>query len=209
MESPQNDLLATVLGPSDSRRVNFERELVAIGRDVALGRLAADVAHDIANPLFAMIGLAELLLMDAEPGSEAHERLTMIRDTGLGLKDTLQDLLELARAEETAQETDLVAAVRTAVRAIRRGRGKYAEIVERYPDEPVRVACSAPLVVQAALHLLTGARDAERLEVEVTAEGALRVAPVHADAFEALAAGRIAADCGGALEGGTLRLPLA
>jgi signal transduction histidine kinase len=210
MRHPTNYLQSTLLSLPDEQRAAVERELTGHARDALLGTLAADVAHDIANPLFAIIGLVELLLTDAAPGSQDEERLLLIRQTGLDLKDSLRDLLDMARTDEGAPpRADLVDATRRALRLARRGRGKYVEIGERYPAEPVVVACPAPLVVQAALHLLAGARDVDRVEVEVASDGVLRVTPPAPDGFGAVAAARIAADHGGSLEHGCLRLPLA
>jgi signal transduction histidine kinase len=206
VHTPPDYLVATLLALPDERRAEVERELTAAARDAVLGRLAADIAHDFANPVFAIVGLTDLLL--ADPGSKLEERLSMIRQTGLGLKADLQDLLELARAEPGgAPQADLVDAARTAVRLVRHGRGKLVDVDERYPDAPVDVACPKPLAVQAALHLLSGARETGFLQVEVTREGVLRVAPALLGPLDAVAARRIAADHGGTLAGGSLALP--
>lgn len=202
-------LTSTLLSLPDGERAAVERELVEHARRAALGSLAADVAHDIANPLFAIIGLTELLIADAVPGSKAEERLLLIQQTGLDLKDNLHDLLDLARTEAGGvARADLVEATRKALKLARRGRGKHIEIVERFPDGPVLVGCPAPLVVQAALHLLAGGLGGERMEIEVGSDGTLRVTPAALDPLARVATARIAADHGGSLEGGSLRLPL-
>ncbi len=59
-----------------SERREFERQLVQSGKLAAIGELASGVAHEINNPLFAILGLVEFLLRDAEPGTKAHERLS-------------------------------------------------------------------------------------------------------------------------------------
>ena len=45
--------------------------LVQSGKLAAIGELAAGAAHEINNPLFAILGLTEFLLKEAEPGSKA------------------------------------------------------------------------------------------------------------------------------------------
>jgi signal transduction histidine kinase len=208
MRQPTPSLMSTLLSLSDDQRAAVERELAALARQAVLGDLAADVAHDIANPLFAIIGLVELLLLDTQPGSQAEERLLLIRQTGLDLKDSLGDLMELTRAKGP-ERADLVEATRRGVRLAAQGQGKYVEVVERYPSEPVLVACPEPLVVQATLHLLLGARGQERAEVEVTVGGVVRVTPTEPDDLAAIALRRIALDHGGSFDGGALTLPLA
>ena len=50
----------------------MQQQLVQSGKLAAIGELAAGVAHEINNPLFAILGLTEFLLKEAEPGSKAH-----------------------------------------------------------------------------------------------------------------------------------------
>jgi signal transduction histidine kinase len=78
--------------------VALERELTPLAGAAALGDLAADVAHDIANPLFGMLGLVDLLIEDAAAGSENEDRLRLLRQTALEMKATLHILLEFARS---------------------------------------------------------------------------------------------------------------
>jgi signal transduction histidine kinase len=53
------------------------------------------VAHEINNALFAILGLTELLVNEAEPGSKTRERLEMIQESGLEIKELVRALLEL------------------------------------------------------------------------------------------------------------------
>ena len=66
-------LLALIKDTSDDRRM--QQQLVQSGKLAAIGELAAGVAHEINNPLFAILGLTEFLLKESEPGSKAHQRL--------------------------------------------------------------------------------------------------------------------------------------
>ena len=67
MSDARLTLLSTILSLPDDQRPRVERELVPLARAAALGELAADVAHDVANPLFGVLGLVDLLLEDAAP----------------------------------------------------------------------------------------------------------------------------------------------
>jgi two-component system, sporulation sensor kinase E len=212
-------LSSTLLALPDEERAALERSLVGTARAAALGELTADIGHDLANPLFAVIGLVELLLMDAVPGSPAHERLLLIRRTGLELKDGLRAVLDFARPADGAPPAALDAAARLAVQLVRHGRAKELEVSERYPGEPLLVSCGPGLVTQAALHVVAAARtcagDTGRVDVEVSSEGeaaVLRVSPAGQGGLALVAAGRIAVDHGGSLgHDGTavvLRLPL-
>jgi signal transduction histidine kinase len=212
MSDARLTLLSTILSFPDDRRPSLERELVPLARSAALGDLAADVAHDVANPLFGVLGLVDLLLDDAAPGTDDEARLRLVRQAALEMKATLGGLLDLARpAPSEAVRADLTAAVRAALRLVRHGAGKRLEIAERYPPVPQLVACPEALLLQAVLHLLLAARtDAERLTLEVSA-GTLTVSPGGQDSLGTVAAARIVADHGGTVELKddliTLRLP--
>ena len=67
-------------------------------RLAALGELAAGAAHEINNPLFAILGLVEFLLRDAEPGSKAHERLELVQTSAHEIKEIVRVLNDFARA---------------------------------------------------------------------------------------------------------------
>src|SRR3954453_22282832 len=106
-----NGLLSTIVGLPDDRRVEAERDLVPLAREAALGRLTADVAHDVANPLFGVLGLVDLLLEDATPGSEDETRLRLLHQTTGEMKRPLQILLDFARTTPGESEVgDLVTA---------------------------------------------------------------------------------------------------
>jgi len=214
-EQPQYPF-STLPGLPDGQRVALERALVPAARSAALGELAADVGHDMANPLFAVIGLVDLLLVDTTLSPPVEERLQLVKQTALELKDSLRALLDFARPAEGDESASLDDAVRAAVALVRHGHAKELTVAAGYPAGSVVVRCPAGALAQAALHLVAAGRaaagDAGSIEVDVTEDGALRVRPAAADGLGVLAAGRIAADSGGSLtrEGDalTLRLPL-
>ncbi len=200
MPEPLDILLSTLLSLPDERRAAVERLLVPLARAAALGELAADVAHDVANPLFGAIGLVDLLLEDAPPASEEAERLQMLKDTALEMKGTLQVLLDFTRlAGEGAGHASLDEAVRSALRLLRHGDGRSVVVEERYPAEPVIVPCPPGPLVQAVLQLLLAARGTPGLVVEVSGTS-LRIAPAPSESVGTLVAERIVTDHGGHLE---------
>ena len=202
MEAPDplDALLATLLSLPDERRAAVERALVRLARTNALGELVAGVAHDVANPLFGVIGLVDLLLEDATPGSEDAVRLQLLQEAALEMKQILQVLLDFARvAGDETGDASLDEAVRSALLLLRHGEGRAVVVEERYPAEPVRVPCPAGALIQAVLQLLLAARGLTGLAVEVTG-AALRLSPAPAESVATLVAGRIVADHGGLVE---------
>ena len=215
-------LQAILLSFTDERRAAVERELVPIVRAAALGELAADIGHDVANSLFAVLGLVDLLAEDAVAGSPAEARLQLIRETGLELRAGLSGLLDFARAGTAGGErAALDGAARAAVALLRHGKAKQLAVEERYPERPLLVACGPGSLVQAVLHLIAGARTvagaAGEIDVEVArsaeTEAVLRVSPAPPEGLGLVAARRIAEDHGGTLvrsdSAAVLRLPVA
>jgi signal transduction histidine kinase len=208
MAEPLDTLLSTLLSLPDDRRAAVERLLVPLARAAALGELAADVAHDVANPLFGAIGLVELLLEDATPASEEAARLQLLQQTTLEMKGTLQVLLDFTRlAGESDGEASLDDAVRSALQLLRHGTGRALVVEERYPAEPVIVPCPPGALVQAVLQLLLAARGARALVAEVSGP-TLRISPAPPESVGTLVAERIVTDNGGRLDRTTSSITL-
>jgi two-component system NtrC family sensor kinase len=159
-ELDAHHLLDLLTDPTEERRVR--QQLVQSGKLAAVGELAAGVAHEINNPLFAILGLTEFLVKEAEPGSKALERLELIQETGLEIKEIVRALLEFAR--ENAEERHVVAledVVRTTVDLVRRtNANKGVQIVERYDGSGVLVHASPNQLKQLVLNLFANACQA-------------------------------------------------
>jgi signal transduction histidine kinase len=158
--------------------------LAQSGKLATLGELAPGVGHEINNPLFAVLTLAELLLEDAEPATEQHERLVLLRDAALEIKEIVRAFLRFARTQPGEQQlVDLGAVVGETVEFVRRTTSaKAVQIEERHAAEPLVVRASANELQQVLLNLLTNAQhampDGGTVSVEVCREGEWAVARV-------------------------------
>ena len=145
-----------------SERRRFERQLVQSGKLAAIGELAAGVAHEVNNPLFAILGLVEFLLKDAEAGTKSHERLQLIQSTALEIKEIVRSLLDFAR--ESSNEVavvDLGEVIRETVKLLEKTTaGHGVEIVEQFADGPFLVDGSSNQLKQIFLNLIGNARQA-------------------------------------------------
>jgi signal transduction histidine kinase len=107
---------------------------------LAEGRLAG-VVHELNNPLFAILGLIEFLLRDAEPGSRAQQRLELIQTTGLEMKEIARALLGFAREQpgqlEPVALDEVIAGVAQLFRLTSAAKG--VDVVERIDGAPVHV----------------------------------------------------------------------
>ena len=145
-----------------SQKRRLEQQLVQSGKLAAIGELAAGVAHEINNPLLAVLGLTEFLLMEADPGSKAEERLKLIQQTGLEIKEIVRALLDFAR--ESADEQQVVSAcdvVRSTLDLVRRTNAhKGIEFSENYETDDAAVLGNANQLKQLVLNLVANAREA-------------------------------------------------
>ena len=77
--------------------IPVDGDLVEVGRLAALGRLTPGALHEIANPLVALLGTAELLLLDAERGTKSAERLELVVDTAREISAIVRALQAYSR----------------------------------------------------------------------------------------------------------------
>ena len=160
-------------------------QLVQSGKLVAIGELAGGVAHEINNPLFAILALSEFLLKELEPGSRPYERAELIHKTGLEIKEIVRGLLDFAREngnERTVLSLDeLVGQTVALVRLTNANKG--IRIVEAY--EPVLTDASGGQLKQLVLSLLGNARqwspDSGEINVSVRREGVDAVVTIADD----------------------------
>jgi len=152
--------LALINDTSEERRM--QQQLVQSGKLAAIGELAAGVAHEINNPLFAILGLSEFLLKEAEPASKAHQRLELIQQTGLEIKEIVRALLDFAR--ENAEERHVVPledVAQATVDLVRRTNAhKGVELIDSYDASRALVTASPNQLKQIFLNLIANARQA-------------------------------------------------
>jgi PAS domain S-box-containing protein len=178
-------ILALVEDLAEERRM--QQQLIQSGKLAAIGELAAGVAHEINNPLFAILGLTEFLLKESEDGSKAHTRLELIQETGLEIKEIVRALLDFAR--ENAEDRHVVSledVVRSTVDLVRRTNAhKGVELVDEYGAEEALVYASSNQLKQIFLNLIANARQAMPIGGTVTVDvrrvGDLAIATVTDD----------------------------
>ena len=178
-------LLGIATDLTEKRRLDLQ--LVQSGKLAAIGELAAGVAHEINNPLFAILGLTEFLLKESEPESKARQRLELIQQTGLEIKEIVRALLDFAR--ENAEERLVVPledVVRATVDLVRRTNAhKGVELLDSYDGSGALVNASPNQIKQIFLNLFANARQAMpqggTVRVHVQQEGERVVAIVSDD----------------------------
>jgi signal transduction histidine kinase len=141
-----------------------QERLVRSERLASVGRLAAGLAHEIGNPLAAILGLQELMLSGGLDEADQRDFLTRMKRETERIHRILRDLLDFARPGREG-EAEAAGDVREAigdVLALVRPQKAFREIdltSEVAPDVP-RVTLSHQRIVQVVLNLLLNAADA-------------------------------------------------
>lgn len=111
LDSRANDLPAMqviVLERDISEKRHLESILTQSEKLAAIGQLAAGVAHEINNPLTAIIANAQILHRELPANSELQESIDLIARAGARATQMVRNLLDFARKEEYALKlTDL------------------------------------------------------------------------------------------------------
>jgi two-component system NtrC family sensor kinase len=100
-----------------------QAQLIQSAKLAAIGELAANVAHEINNPLTAVLGFASYLSEQVGPGQPMREELDLIQEEASRARDIVRDLLDFSRQHEfSAEPTDLNVVVRQTLAMVRRQR---------------------------------------------------------------------------------------
>ena len=148
-----------------------QEQIVRSARLASVGRLAAGVAHEIGNPLTAVVGLVELARDSDLEFDTRDELLARTTTEAERIQRIIRELLDFARPVEPAEGVvDLGEVVEDAVRLLAPQHDSRGLRIERRiePSEPVRG--SADRLKQVVLNLLLNAVDAVDGEGEVVVE---------------------------------------
>jgi two-component system NtrC family sensor kinase len=143
-----------------------QTDLVRSERLASVGRLAAGLAHEIGNPIAAMMGLADLLLDGELEPREQRDFIKRMRSETERVHRTLRDLLAFARpvrdaAGGIAPDGDVETAVHdTAALVVHQASMRDVELhIDVYPGLP-RVPLASERLSQVLLNLILNAGDA-------------------------------------------------
>jgi signal transduction histidine kinase len=146
-----------VLARDASLRVRVESQLRSAERLVALGGLAAGLAHEINNPLTYVIGNLELA---AEGVGEVSERIARALGGAVRVRQVVAQLRDLARPAPASLDTADPAEALDAAVALAAGVGLAGAEVHREFAPGLRAAADPVWVGQIGLNLVTNALQA-------------------------------------------------
>lgn len=158
--------------------VRLREQLALKDRLMATGAMAADIAHEIKNPLGSISGAAQMLQKQSEAGGHQHELMGIIQAESHRLTEILDNFLRYVKPPALKRRAlDLSLLVQEVVTLYRNDPacGPGLEVALHLPEAPVQTPVDPDRVRQALWNLLHNARKAVRsegrIEVSLTAAG--------------------------------------
>ena len=169
----ENDRLVHDLRRELEEHALDQRRMIQASRAAAVGELAAGVAHEVNNPLTAVLGFAELLFNDLDVKDPRRADIEMIRTQALRARSIIRALGEFAQQGEPAlAPTDLGGLVRRTIDLIRyQIERRGVTIAEQYDALP-EILVDPHAIQQAVINVVTNAAQAVaddgRIEIALT-----------------------------------------
>jgi len=152
------------LTETTTRLTQTQAQLVRSERMASVGRLAAGVAHEIGNPIAALMGMQELLLAGDVAPETLRDFLERMKRETERIHTVLRDLLDFARPEEKATPgggpptpTDVGAVVDDVVALVRPQKPFRTVRVETAIDPVPLVALPSARLTQVLLNMVLNA----------------------------------------------------
>jgi len=143
-----------------------QAQLVQSAKLAAIGELAANIAHEINNPLTTVLGFASFIAERLTPDDPMREELTLIQDEASRARDIVRDLLQFSRQRDFMPETVNLNQVLEQVLGMLRRQGAFGAVTvnEEYAAELPCVEVDVSRIKQVFLNIINNA-------VYVMAEG--------------------------------------
>lgn len=139
-------------------------------RLASIGQLAAGVAHEVGNPLSAILMVAQNLLREQSP-EDLPERLSLIVSEAMRIDGIVKTLLTFSRTglnASTSRKTAVVSLGKVVSSAVRLSRlARRRDFVVEVPPEGPLVDGVESELVQVVMNLLTNAADATPAEKRI------------------------------------------
>jgi signal transduction histidine kinase len=151
-----------LLEERQARLSALQSELIKRERVATSARMAAELAHEIRNPVANIRNCLELLQRRLGHDAEAREFAVMAIDELLRMHELAERLLHLNRPREPeVGSSDAVAVARDVITLTELGNAGAPIVFSLEPEYAVEVAMPADALKQVLLNLVQNARDAK------------------------------------------------
>jgi len=162
------------VGRDITERMKMEEQLILTDRLASVGQLAAGIAHELNNPLTAVIGFSDLLLERDLP-ADVKEDLETVNREAKRTVNIVKELLAFAREQKTEKSLVNINVIIQGVLQIRSYEQKVSNI-----EVDARFAPTLPLVMANGVQLqqvfINIIVNAEQAMVEAHGRGKLTIA---------------------------------
>lgn len=159
-QSAVNSVVVVMTDITDA--VLLQAKLAHSERMATIGRLVSGVAHEVNNPLAAILGFTDLLLENPEVPVSARDDLQIILQETQRTKDIVQDLLSFARQRPVQREPVQVNNVLKQTIKLRSYdfASHGVEVTEEFDEKLAPALGDAQQLQQVFLNILNNAYDA-------------------------------------------------
>jgi len=149
------------LAERNARLVTLQADLMQRDRLAATGRLVANLAHEIRNPIANLRNLLELIRRRTSSDVQVHDYAELAIDELLRMHELAEQMLDLNRPRDPkSQRADALVVAREVARLATAGAGER-DIEIRVEGNAARLAAIAPdALKQVLLNLVQNAREA-------------------------------------------------
>ncbi|MGA2508810.1 MAG: PAS domain S-box protein [Candidatus Acidiferrales bacterium] len=181
MRDERGDINSIVVVMTDiTDAADLQAKLMHTEKMAALGQLVSGVAHEVNNPLAAIVGFTDLLLENPSIAEEAKEDLRVILQEAQRTRVIVQNLLSFARHVPAHREPVRVNSLLRQTLKLRAYdlSSHGVEIAERYEEDVPLTIGDPHQLQQVFLNILNNAYDAIQ---EVGRPGRIEIATSHVD----------------------------
>ncbi len=146
-----------------TEKTKLQTEMIRAGQLALIGELAAGVAHEINNPIYAMINLAQLVEDETDNDSRVHKFGKLIMKEGERISDLIGNLVSLSRntggAKSAVNIYELIANSLKLVE-VQLGKDNIFVFKDNIPKDIPPIIANAQEIHQVFLNLIQNARYA-------------------------------------------------
>jgi PAS domain S-box-containing protein len=183
MRDEQGDINSVVVVMTDiTDAADLQAKLMHTEKMAALGQLVSGVAHEVNNPLAAIVGFTDLLLENADVPQNAKEDLQIILQEAQRTRVIVQNLLSFARQMPAQREPLQVNSILQQTLKLRAYdlSNHGVELIENYDAELPVIIGDPHQLQQAFLNILNNAYDAVH---ETRRQGKIGIRSSHRDGW--------------------------